>query len=171
MVPPKDKIVYCKFKDCAFSTKSRHMALHITNNHSELKSKSLIPLYDRVPKDGNKIFTSKFQATELLNILDSQTKQIEFLKMDIQDLKDSNKRLQTTLDLHHKSHQQEIEIIKEELASLKASLMKSSKTTPISKDNLEESKAFPISKRFKGHKRVKKFRRSLKVKHIKKGSK
>lgn len=159
------------------------MASHITNKHSSLKNSDLIPMYDRVPSDGNAIMISKFQATKFTDQLDYQERNISSHNASIFMLEKSNKELTDLVNKQTqliKSNTDEIASLKEEvkLANLKLiqvlnylekkspSLKPSLQSSP----SLEEVKLSPHSKHTRAKKRVKRFKhsKSKKVKKVKK---
>lgn len=143
--PPKEKIEYCKFPLCKYSTKSRHMATHITNKHSSLKTTELIPIHDRVPKDGNKIFTSKFQAAKLLDQLEHQGNNVSSLVASVFILEKDNKELKSQLSQLSDHHKKSMDNLTLRIESLEESNTKLSKALNAAITKLELISKLPKS--------------------------
>jgi len=184
MDPPpssaKRKVYQCA--ECEFTTTS-NLARHITNNHTLPRTTDLLPMYERVPKNGNQMITSKFQGTaimdklerqeslsgeftafkinqkeldnQLLSTLKANTAEIASLKEEIKLLRDSNTLLSATLT----SVQTTLHLLESKLSSQTNSSKKTAQ--------LEEVKQSPRSKSIKVKKRVKRFPHSKARKHKK----
>ena len=174
--PQKERIDHCPFQGCIYQTKSHHLASHITDKHSKLKNSDLIPIYDRVPKDGNAIMISKFQASAFTSQLDYQEKNISshnasifILEKDNKELKQSVQTLTQTIQelkdliiqqaLSQKTTIDNLTLRIEELESAVSKLSHPPRS-PTSSCKLEEVKQLPISKSRKIKKRVKRFSKS-----------
>jgi len=177
---PNAKLSQCP--ECTYQSKHRNLSRHITRRHSTPKNTDLIPVYERVPTNSNTIFTSKFQATAVLDALDKQDRKTTSIDLQTLGFKESIQILREQIHQLSQSHRTTIDNLTMRIESLEESnarlvksqsklvhklrsLKKNKLSAPTAAIDLEEVKSKRVHRQ---RSRVKRFARSnlLKSKQV-----